>query len=97
MFLEVPDSEFPRYDQLPEYYIFDHLFHFTEKNLSYILERNGFEIITVSHLDNKPNSGNPFRVLRILAKNNNNFLQRYNFDKSYNKYLKKILLEFLKK
>ena len=38
LFIEVPDSDFPRYDQLPDYYVFDHLFHFTEKNLSTCLK-----------------------------------------------------------
>ena len=68
LFIEVPDSDFPRFDQLPDYYVFDHLFHFTEKNLSNMLENHGFEIISISHIDNKKDSGNPFRVLRILAK-----------------------------
>lgn len=97
LFIEVPDSEFPKYDQLPEYYTFDHLFHFTEKSLAYILEKSGFEIIAVSHLDNKPDSGTPFRVLRVLAKKNDKLLQRYNLDPSYNKYLKEILIDYQKK
>tara|TARA_B100002019_G_C21266437_1_gene599701 strand:+ start:2031 stop:3221 length:1191 start_codon:yes stop_codon:yes gene_type:complete len=97
LFLEVPDSEFPKHNQLPEYFTFDHLFHFTEKSLSFILEKNGFEIITVSHLDNKPNSGNPFRVLRILAKKNKKVHKRYFFDPRYYKYIEKLLFSYRKK
>ena len=80
LFIEVPDSDFPRFDQLPDYYVFDHLFHFTEKNLSNMLENHGFEIISISHIDNKKDSGNPFRVLRILARKSLKFKKRYYVD-----------------
>lgn len=94
LFIEVPDSDFPRYDQLPDYYVFDHLFHFTEKNLCNILEDNGFEIISVSHIDNKKDSGNPFRVLRLLAKKNTQFKKRYFINHLDLKILKKTLKEY---
>ena len=64
-------------------------FIFTEKNLSNILENNGFEIISVSHIDNKKDSGNPFRVLRLLAKKNTQFKKRYFINHLDLKILKK--------
>ena len=90
----MPDSDFPRFDQLPDYYVFDHLFHFTEKNLSNILENHGFEIISISHIDNKKDSGNPFRVLRILARKSLKFKKRYYIDHLYLKILKKTLKNY---
>ncbi len=94
LFIEVPDSDFPRFDQLPDYYVFDHLFHFTEKNLSNMLENYGFEIICVAHIDNKKDSGNPFRVLRVLAKKNSSLKKRYFIKNSDLIILKKTLQKY---
>lgn len=104
IFIEVPDSEKPRYNQLPGFYVFDHIYHFTEKSLCTLLENNGFEIISTSHIDNPKDSGNPFTALRVLARKRNNFQRRYivdtreslrmfniikNYKNKHNSYIKK--------
>lgn len=68
LFIEVPDSEFPRWDQLPDFFVFDHLYHFTLKTLGRMLANNGFKIIDFEHVDNPQDSGNPLVVLRIVAR-----------------------------
>lgn len=97
LFIEVPDSEHPNHELLPDFYAFDHLFHFTEKSLSNLLETHGFEIVAIAHIENEQDSGNPFTVLRVLAQKKENFEKRYNIDINYSKYIEKILSNYKKK
>ncbi|MBM09237.1 MAG: hypothetical protein CMF69_06635 [Magnetovibrio sp.] len=65
--IEVPDSESPKPDQLPDFFAFDHLFHFTRTTLGAILERYGFSIIDSEQFDYDISSGTPGPAFRILA------------------------------
>jgi SAM-dependent methyltransferase len=68
LFLEVPDSEFPVADCLPDFFAFDHLFHFTERTLGRLAENHGLEVVAVDHVPNTFESGNPGYALRLLAR-----------------------------
>ena len=72
LFIEIPDTEFPRYDILPDYLAFEHIHHWTKNSLSNLLQLSGFEIIHYEQKRNDDNSGNPENVLRVLAKKNDN-------------------------
>ena len=66
--IEVPDSEFPKADQLPDFFAFDHLYHFTVHSLGAMMERNGFEVLDYEHFDFDLNSGTPGPAFRMLAR-----------------------------
>lgn len=71
LFIEVPDTQFPRSDILPDYLAFEHLHHWTKISLGNLLKLCGFEIVYSEQKRNDDDSGNPENVLRILAKKNN--------------------------
>ena len=103
IFIEVPDSEKPRYNQLPGFYVFDHIYHFTEKSLCALLENNGFEIISTSHIDNQKIVETLYST-KSFGPKRNNFQRRYivdtreslrmfniikNYKNKHNSYIKK--------
>ena len=45
LFIEVPDSKKP-IAQIAEFYSFEHLSHFTDYTLEYLLHKNGFKVMT---------------------------------------------------
>ncbi len=71
LFIEIPDTEFPRHDILPDYLAFEHIHHWTKNSISNLLQLSGFEIIHYEQKRNDDDSGNPENVLRVLAKKNN--------------------------
>tara|TARA_Y100000768_G_scaffold63599_1_gene43716 strand:- start:18157 stop:19338 length:1182 start_codon:yes stop_codon:yes gene_type:complete len=71
LFIEIPDTEFPRHDILPDYLAFEHIHHWTKNSLSNLLQLSGFETIHYEQKRNDDDSGNPENVLRVLAKKNN--------------------------
>ena len=84
-YIEVPDSEHPRWDMLPDYFVFDHLYHFTERTLGRILEKNGLEVVAVDHIDNPGDSGNPGWALRVLARKTKPLMNKYRHVNDYRK------------
>ncbi len=68
LFIEIPDSQFPRYDILPDYLAFEHLHHWTKVSFTNLLNITGFEIVSIDQKRNSDDSGNPENILRILAK-----------------------------
>ncbi|HND64753.1 MAG TPA: class I SAM-dependent methyltransferase [Elusimicrobiota bacterium] len=91
--LEVPDAEFPRHDMVPDHLAFDHLYHWTERTLGRLVERFGFEVVAVEHVDNPPDSGNPEPTLRLLARKTENPRRVYGEINDYDRE-KKVLLEY---
>ena len=92
-FIEVPDSEYPRWDCLPDYFTFDHLYHFTGQSLGRMLEQNGFEIIASEHIDNPKDSGNPFTVLRMLARKTKSPAAQYSSINDY-RHQKDVMISY---
>tara|TARA_B100001059_G_C17834209_1_gene586797 strand:- start:448 stop:1629 length:1182 start_codon:yes stop_codon:yes gene_type:complete len=68
LFIEIPDTQLPRFDILPDYLAFEHLHHWTIDTIKNLLNICGFEICSFEQKRNDDDSGNPENVLRVLAK-----------------------------
>ena len=106
LFIEIPDTEFPRSDILPDYLAFEHIHHWTKNSISNLLHLSGLQIVYTEQKRNDDDSGNPENVLRILAKKNSDVEEKIlindytkqsknliKFKQDHNKFIEKFKLK----